>query len=225
MDKTKTEMDNLQKSCDERIQKENEQRIQTEIVHSETVRALNDENANQKQQITVLEQSWCEVFDRNGLEFNSMDDVDAVMKDSLKYRTLLNDKEAVVMVITSICTAVVMLLIFWMVLRCRKKTEKIQKHEAVISTMKTTSLQNVSVVLQRSNIRKKDRNFRNLPVSLSISNPKLKTVAEPVWGKVEGLADVVMNANAANDALMEDIMEDMDNQGEGTETTGYDAEQ
>ena len=34
-------------------------------------------------------------------------------------------------------------------------------------------------------------------------------------GSAEGLSDVVMNANAANNVLMDDIMQDIEDQGQG----------
>lgn len=53
------------------------------------------------------------------------------------------------------------------------------KRAAVISTMKKLSLQNVSVVLQRSDARKSKRNLHNLPISLS-------AVKQQIFNKGEG---------------------------------------
>ena len=119
-----------------------------------------------------------------------------------------------------------------------KEREKKRKQKAVISAMKSTSLQNVSVMLHRSKVRKMnrkmnrkmDRNLKNVPIPLSSMSslspsPEEEGVAEPILNakEGEGLSDIVMNANAANHVLMDDIIDDIEDEGEGTETVDYEA--
>ena len=140
------EMEHMQQSYSQQIQ-----HIQGE--YEKTVGELDEQILKQSErikvdheQIRILNQTWGEVFGRNGLGFHSIDDVDVMMRNSLKYQQILNEKqcvatqyteqilnekECIVMGISIVCTAFIMLFIFWLVMRRKQKAMTTEMGQAL----------------------------------------------------------------------------------------------
>ena len=140
------------------------------------------------------------------LELPAISDIDPPSSNTRQW--WLDQREMVLVGVSCSGTALVMIMLFCIVNCVRaKKRKQTERHGVIRRDWNPVRPQNVQSVLPRSAMRKK---------RIVSCNAKEQVHPNPVvlqmYGE-EGLSEVVQNANAANDVLMDDIIDEINDEG------------
>eukprot|EP01084_Bolivina_argentea_P182423 314921_1 len=141
-----------------------------------------------------------------GINFTSIDQLRDAIRNSEDYKKLLNDKDIKLIGITSFFT-VIIIWIPWL-FNCFKREKRVIAVAA--RSQHRNKMHNMPVLLQRRRTNQVIKPDKCQPVIL-----------KQVHCKPERLQQILQNGNATNEALMSDVINDINNENnEGDDETG-----